>query len=56
MFRNIVIVAADRVARVFTMSSAPRVITLDISIAFDRDWRVGLFHKFISHGIFGQSF
>ena len=47
-------VVPDRVARAFNRSGATRAVALDISMAFDRVWHVGLLHK--PYGISGQIF
>ena len=36
---------SDRIARVFDRSEATRAVALDISMAFDKLWHAGVFHK-----------
>ena len=44
MVRNTVIFV-DRVVMVFAIFGATRAVPLDVSIAFDRDWRVWPFYE-----------
>ena len=53
---DLLTVVSDRTARAFNRSGATRVVALDISKAFDRDWHAGLLHKLKSYGISGQIF
>ena len=53
---DLLTVISDRIARAFNRSKATRVVTLDISKAFDRVWHAGFLHKRKSHGISGQIF
>ena len=47
---------SDRIARAFNRSKATRVVTLDISKAFDRVWHADIYHKLRSYGLSGQIF
>ena len=47
---------SDKIARAFNRSGATRPVALDISKAFDRVCRAGLFLKRKSYGISGQIF
>ena len=53
---DLLTVISDRIVRDFNRFGTTRVLALDISKAFDRDWHVGLLHKLRSHGISGQIF
>ena len=49
-------VVSDRIAMAFNRSEATRALAFDISKALDGVWHAGLFHKFKSYRISGQSF
>ena len=49
-------VVSDSISRAFKRSVAPRAVALDISMAFNRVWHLGLLHKLKSYGISGQIF
>ena len=53
---DLLTVVSDRIARAFNRSGATRVVALDISKAFDRDWHAGFLHKLKSYEISGQTF
>ena len=53
---DLLTVVSNSIARAFNSSGATRAVALDISKAFDRVWHAGLFHKFKSDGISGQTF
>ena len=48
---DLLTVVSDRIARAINRSEAARAIALDISKAFDRNFRAGLLHKLKSYGI-----
>ena len=51
---DLLTIASDRIGRSFNRFGFTRAVALVISMAFDRVWHAGLFHKLISHGILGQ--
>ena len=53
---DLLIVVSDRIARAFNRSRATRVVSLDISKAFNRIWHADLLHKPRSWGISSQMF
>ena len=53
---DLLTVVSNSISRAFNSSGATRAVALDISKAFDRVWYAGLFHKFKSDGISGQTF
>ena len=52
---DLLTVVSNSIARAFNSSGATRAVALNISKAFDRVWHAGLFHKFKSDGISGQT-
>ena len=53
---DLLTVVSDRIVWAFNRSEATQAVALDISMAFDRVWHVGLLHKLRSCGISGRIF